>query len=73
MILRPQLPVGTIALLSSDAMTIWDITNNRQRTRLSKVVTSHTITLIPLNDSQHWLLSVDQTQTTAERELSKAD
>jgi hypothetical protein len=52
MILRPQLPVGTIALLSSDAMTIWDVTNNRQRTRLSKVVTSHTTTLIPTHTTQ---------------------
>ena len=58
MIIRPQLPAGTYALLSSDAMTIGDATNGRQRTRLSKVVTSNTITLIPLNDSQHWLLAV---------------
>ena len=57
MIIRPQLPAGTYVLLSSDAMTIRDVTNARQRTRLGKVVTSNTITLIPLNDSQHWLLA----------------
>jgi hypothetical protein len=57
MILRHQLPIGTTVLLSSDAMTIWDVTNTRQRTRLSRVVASNTTTLILFNDSHHWLLA----------------
>ena len=55
--LRPLLPANTAILLCTDSVLIPDATNRRNHRRIAHIISSHDITLLPLNANNHWFLA----------------